>query len=88
MKQQKTLKITGNISNDLDRLLEAYANRGYYYGTHLAASLERKAHDWRSTLAVALDDYKNGLHFWENGGRYITRFDETEPSDYCRITNN
>lgn len=82
----KTLTITGNLAGDIDRLCEAYANRGRYYGTHIASTLERAAHDWRSTLAVALEDKKNGLKYWENTGRYITQFGETEPTDYCRNT--
>lgn len=84
MKQQKTLTITGNFTGDLDRLCEAYANRGWYYGLHLAQGLERAAHDWRETLKIALDDRKQGLKYWEQTGEYITKFNETEPSDYCR----
>lgn len=84
MKKQKTLTITGNFTNDLDRLCEAYANRGWYYGKHLAAGLERVARDFRETLKIALEDRKNGLHFWESGGEYVTGFNETEPSDYHR----
>lgn len=87
MKKQKTLKITGNLLGDLDRLTEAYANRGYYYGTHIASALERAAHDWRETLRIALEDLKNGHDYWNNGGKYITQFGHTEPNDYCRTTN-
>lgn len=46
----------------------------------------RAARDWRATLALALDDRKQGAKYWENNGRYIVRDwnGETEPGDYCR----
>jgi hypothetical protein len=84
--KQKTLTITGNLAADLDTLAEIYADKGWHYGQHIAASLERAARDWRATLALALDDRKQGLKYWENNGRYIVRAwnNETEPGDYCR----
>lgn len=84
MKQQKTLTITGKIQNDLDRLCEAYANRGYYYGAHILHALEIAAEDWRETLESALQDKKEGHNWWERNGQYITQFGHTEPNDYCR----
>lgn len=84
--KQKTLTITGNLAADLDTLAEIYADKGNFYGQHIAASLERAARDWRATLALALDDRKQGAKYWENNGRYIVRDwnGETEPGDYCR----
>jgi hypothetical protein len=87
---QKTLTITGNLAADLATLAEIYADKGRFYGQHIAASLEKAAQDWRGILAVALEDKKNGVKFWENNGRYIVRTwnNETEPADYCRVFNN
>ena len=84
--KQKTLTISGDFARDLDLLAEIYADKGWHYGQHIAAGLERAARDWRATLALALDDRKRGGRFWENNGRYIVRDwnGETEPADYCR----
>ncbi len=86
MKRQKTLTITGNISKDLDRLTEAYANRGWCYKKHIIKALDLQKNKWENLLNIILESKANGSIFWESEGTYVrdlTR--KNKINDFCRI---